>query len=497
MLLGEFLDWIDSAPPLRRSEAARSIARSYLDKDVDPEAKGAIEAALTVLLDDNDAGVRFAIADVLGASAAAPRHVIFTLAGDRTDIAALVLARSPVFIDAELADIAAAAEGALQLAVARRPAISTAVSAAIAEAGEQAACIALLGNPGAEIARISFQRIAERFSDHAEVRTAMLARDDLPPHVRQRLVRAVSDALVGLPMVKAWVPEGRVVAFARDACDRATVAIAAETETRDLAALVEHLRVTGQLTTALLLRAVCAGNIAFFETALATLARVPASRIAKLVRAGRTGALRAAYGKAGLPAVAFAAFAAALDTWRRFADENGPEDRYRFTLHVVDAVLARYADITDGEANDLAAMLRRFAADQAREAARDHARDGSAYLGAVTAQASSVAPKPETATPETGPDREPEVPAEVPILPMGIYLPGETRPKAGNDANSLIPSAAPGADEPTVSAIEKAATELRVIVAEAAEEAAWAEREARRVDEAATAELARKTAKAA
>ena len=41
-------------------------------------------------------------------------------------------------------------------------------------------------------------------------------------------------------------------------------------------------------------------------------------------------------------------------------------------------MIARYADITEGEANELAAMLRRFAADQARDAAREYAREASA-----------------------------------------------------------------------------------------------------------------------
>ena len=128
----------------------------------------------------------------------------------------------------------------------------------------------------------------------------------------------------------------------RDACDRATVALAAETESDELPALVEHLRVTGQLTTGLLLRGVCAGNVALFETALAVLAHTPVERVASLVRAGRVNVLRAIYSKAGLPPRAFDAFAAALDTWRRIAEEGGMDDRYQATRRMVDAVLARY-----------------------------------------------------------------------------------------------------------------------------------------------------------
>ena len=374
MDVGEFLRWIETAPAPRRAEAAHALARDYLYGEEDAEVRNAMEAALTVLLDDPATDVRLALADSLGASEDAPRHVIVSLAGDDVEVATLVLSRSPVLIDAELVDVVAVAACPLQVAVARRPTLSHGVSAAIAEVGDLPACLALLDNPGAEIARISFTRMAERFSDDAEIRGALLMREDLPPEVRQRLIRAVGDRLSEFVSSKAWVSEKRAIAVTREACDRATAAIAAETQTDELGALVEHLRVTNQLTTALLLRTVCAGNVPFFETALAVLSRVPERRIRTLVRTGRTSGLAAAYQRAGLPPAAFRAFAAAIDTWRQVSVDGEIADRYRFTRETVDAVLARYADVTDGEMNELTAMLRRFAADQAREAARDYAR---------------------------------------------------------------------------------------------------------------------------
>lgn len=383
MILSDFLRWMETASPGSKAEAIRNLCRYYLGADADDETRGTIETALTVVLDDPDPEVRFAVADILGASHKAPRHIMFALAGDRADIAVLVLARSPVFIDVELAEIATAAEMLLQVAIARRTRLSSSVAATIAEVGEKQACAALLANPTTSIARLSFRRIAERFGGDSDIREALFARSDLPPEVRQLLIRAIGNALGNLAVVRQWLPESRAHTITRDACDRATVAIAAESETHELPALVEHLRATEQLTTALLLRAVCAGNVAFFETAVAMLARLPVDRVSSLVRAGRRSALRAAYGKAGLPTMAFDAFAAALDAWQKLAAEPGPVDRYRFTIQTVNTVLARYADITDGEANELAAMLRRFAADQAREAARETARDHARALEAV------------------------------------------------------------------------------------------------------------------
>lgn len=378
MIVHEFLRWIETAPAAMRTEAAHALARAYLYSSVDEDTRSAMDAAITVLLDDRSVDVRYALADALGSSPHSPRHVILTLAGDQIDIAAIVLSRSPIFIDAELVDIVAAAAEPLQAAIAERPLVSSTVSAAIAEIGEITACRTLLDNPGAEIARISLKRIAERFADDPDLRDILLSRPGLPAEIRQMLVRRLGDRLGALVIGKSWIGEDRAGTLTREACDRATVAIAAESASDELMPLVEHLRITGQLTTALLLRALCAGNVAFFEAALSVLSGMPEERVSSLVRAGRRGALRAVYGRSGLPMAAFDAFSAAIETCRDMPEKCGPAERYRFTRAMVENVLSRYRDITDGEVNELMTMLRRFAADQAREAARDFARIATA-----------------------------------------------------------------------------------------------------------------------
>jgi uncharacterized protein (DUF2336 family) len=373
MIAQRFLAWARTAPVEQRAEAAHALARAYLYSEVSGDERDGMEAAMTLLLDDPSPEVRFALADALANNLDAPKHIILSLVADQPETAALVLSRSPVVLDTELVDIVAAAEEALQAAVARRPAVSAAVSAAISEVGEREACFALVSNPGAAIARISLMRVADRFGEDVEIREAMLERPDLPVDVHQYLVRRLGDALGALVAARAWVDEDRLDGVTRDACDRATIAIAAETAFDELPALIEHLRVTGQLTTSLLLRAVCAGNLAFFEAALSILSGMPEDRVIGLVRGGRRSALKAIYGKARLPAVAFDAFDVAVDICKSCPPPREPGERLRFARWIVDRVIERYEGITDGEMSELMAMLRRFAAEAARYAARDYA----------------------------------------------------------------------------------------------------------------------------
>ncbi len=372
MIIQDFLSWIDTAASGLRADAAHALGRAYVFREATDEMLEAMEAALTVLLDDPSPDVRFALADALATSPDAPRHVILALAADRVDIAATVIARSPVLFDSELVDLVAGCDALVQMCIAGRPTVSIAVAAAIAEVGEPEACRVLIANDGAAIARISVRRIVQRFGDDAIIRNGLLARPDLPADLRQMLIRRLGEVLGAFVTERAWVGADRARQVVGDACDRATVALAAETESDELPALVEHLRVTGQLTTSLLLRAVCAGNVGLFITAVASLSATPEARVQALAFGNRTG-LRAAYLKAKLPAAAFDAFVAALDASHTFdLHDVDPAMRYRMTRRLIDAVLERYRSITDNEMNDLMGMLRRFAADAARAAAREY-----------------------------------------------------------------------------------------------------------------------------
>jgi uncharacterized protein (DUF2336 family) len=369
----DFLVWSRSASASRRAEAAAALAHAYLFGDVDETIRSNLETAITVLLDDPAPTVRFALADSLANSPDAPRHVILSLAGDQTEIAAIVLSRSPVFLDSELVDLVGAMSDALQNAIASRPRLSAGVSAALTELGTDEACATLLANPGAEIAGISLDRLAQRFGDRPEFRNALLERDDLPIAVRHNLIRGLSEALGNLVQHKDWLDPERALMVAQEACDQATVAIAAESARDDLVALAEHLRVTQQLTTSLLLRTLCAGNLGFFAAALSVLTRMPEQRIKAIVVDRHITAFGAVYRRAGLPERAFDAFATGVRTCRHHTGEEvDPGRRYHYTRRVVDEVLARFEEISDSEMNELTAMLRRFSAEAGRAAAREY-----------------------------------------------------------------------------------------------------------------------------
>jgi len=373
MIVRQFLRWIQTAAPGERADATSALARAYLYSDMTQEDRLAAEAAMTVLLDDPSPLVRLSLAEALASSSSAPHNVVLSLAHDQPDIAEVIAARSPLLVEAELVDLVAGSHERIQCAVASRAPLSAAVSAALAEVGCAAACLELIENPDASFSAAEVARIAERHGHLAAVREVLLEHDDLPVETRQALVAKLSDTLARFVAHKAWLPEERAQNVTREACDRATVALASET--CEAASLVHHLMESNQLTGGLVLRALIAGNLQFFIEALAQLSGFDARRVEAIV-ADRSGhGFHALYKQAGLPQAAFGAFRAALEVIYEASFTEEMLGHAVLRRRMAERVLTRYEEAGEGELDHLLALLRKLAGEAARDEARLYTAD--------------------------------------------------------------------------------------------------------------------------
>jgi uncharacterized protein (DUF2336 family) len=369
MIVRDFLQWVRTAPASERAEATSALARAYLYSDLSADDLAAAEGAMLMQLDDPSPLVRRALADALAASPSAPPAIVIALAADQPQIAAPVYALSPLFVDADLVDAVATGAAAVQAAIASRAALPCSVAAAIAEVGTAESCLLLLENPSADIALLSFDRIVERYGHLAAIREALLMREDVPAATRQILVIKLSEALAGFVAGCAWLDVEHAQRIARDACEKATVTIAAATPESELRPLIRHLCASGQLTAGLILRALLSGNVALFEEALAELTDMPVARVAALVHDRGSAGLRALFEKAQLPPSTYPAFKEAIEALREGVLHE-PGGAARLKRRMIERVLTRCEDADLGELAPLLTLLRRFATEAAREEAR-------------------------------------------------------------------------------------------------------------------------------
>ena len=370
MIVRQFLQWIRHARPGERAEATSALARAYLYSDLSPDDIAAAEGAMIMLLDDPSPLVRRALADVFATSQKAPPVVVHALANDQPEIAMAILALSPLLQEADLIDLVATAQPAAQAAIASRAMLPRSLAAAIAEVGSAQACLALLENSDADIASFSIDRVVERFGHLAAIREPVLARADLPMSTRQALLSKLSQTLAGFVAGRQWLGPEHAEDAAREACEKATVALAADTPYDEVGHLVQHLRQSGQLTAGMILRALLSGNVVVFEEALAELSGVPIDRVTSYIHDRNISGLSALYRKAGLPDLAYPAFREAIAAMREGALIGERGGVARLKRRMVERVLSACAAERGRDLTSLLALLRRFAVEAAREEAR-------------------------------------------------------------------------------------------------------------------------------
>lgn len=373
MIVEHFLRWIESANVAQRAAAAAALARAYVGHDLEFDDRCAAEAALTLLLDDPSAKVRAALAEVLSLSARAPAQVVAALAADQPEVAGPILVRSPLLTDADLVDLVATGSEAAQKLIASRPRVSMALAAAIAEVGGANACRALVENGGAEIAILSFRRIAERFGDRCDVREALLAHLHLPAETRHLLLRKVGEALSVAPLVLALMGPKRAERIAREACIKASLTLIDGTPPDEHAALVEHLRLSGEMTASFVIRMAAHGKIDFLGATLVSLSGQAKARVHSLLASGRDGALTALFSAAGLSRVAHRPLLRALAIWREVAAGRRVAGPQEVTWAMLSSLGEAASAGSESPQAQLASLLKSIHLDLLRENARAHA----------------------------------------------------------------------------------------------------------------------------
>ena len=360
-MVNQFIEWARTAPAPERVEATGALARAYIYSDLSPVDRGAAEAAMLTSLDDPWPLVRRALADELAASPSAPGAVVSALAGDRPEIAAPVLALSPLFIDADLIGAVAAGGSLVQSAIASRAALPRSVAAAIAEAGSAEACFVLLNNRDADIAPVSLDRIVERYGHLGDIREPLARRDDLSAAARQALVAKIGDSLAGYAVGQEWLDVDNALRTARDACEKMKVALAAKTPAAEIRPIIRHLRISGELTPGLMLRALLSGNDGLFEGSLAELADIPIARVSGLIHGGSLSAVRALFDRARLPRSTYPAFKEAIEAMLEGGFPGKPGSAAQLKQRMIERALAYCQQRDFGDLAPLMTLRDRFA----------------------------------------------------------------------------------------------------------------------------------------
>ncbi len=344
------------------SAQARAEVAGKLAQDIDNPALSANEIRLAqdiirILANDIEATVRQTISQSLRCSARLPQDAALRLANDIETVALPILADSGLLSAADLVAIVRSGSSVKQEAIAGRRDLSEDVSEALITDAHVAAVTALMRNSTAQISENGLGKAIERFSGDDTVTESMARREKLPITIAERLVALVADHVKNYLVGHHELSPDIATDIVLQTRDVTTITLSYGSHEDELQLLVEEMRRGDRLTPFLVLRALCLGDMEFFEAAMAALANVPVANARRLIHDAGSNGLKSLFEKTGLPARLLPAIRVAVDVVAGVKFDGGEHDLERYRARVITRILTQFERFGDEDLDYLLEKL--------------------------------------------------------------------------------------------------------------------------------------------
>jgi uncharacterized protein (DUF2336 family) len=354
---------IDDPTAANRINTAEKVAGRYEQSSLTESERQIAEDIFRVMVKDAEERVRTALVSHLKTAPDLSPDIALSLARDASDAIAIpMLEFSEALSDEDLIDIVRTQGSGRQTAVAGRLTVSGAVADVLVDQGDEEAVAKLVGNEGAEVSESTMHKVVDKFGDSERVQTPLVMRSTLPITVSERLVSKVSDKLIDHLVTHHELPDALADDLVLQIRERATLGLlSADSDEYDVGALVAALARNSRLTPSILLRAVCVGDLNFFEAALAHMAGISVLSARKLIHDKGSLGLKSLYDKCEMPAPLFTAYRIALDVLVETEKERIDGDPNAMTKRMLERVLTHFEDTVDAQSpEDVDFLLERL-----------------------------------------------------------------------------------------------------------------------------------------
>jgi uncharacterized protein (DUF2336 family) len=325
-----------------RAEVAEKLGQAIDSPTLTEAELRSAQDVVRIMAKDVEVTVRAALSRSLRHASNLPHDVAVQMVNDLDAVALPILSHSLVLTDEDLIAVVRAGPGLKQMAVAGRPTVSEPVADAVVASGDENTVGVLMWNSGAALSEQSLTRAIDRFADSDAVKESIANRESLPITITERLVVMVSDRLREHMVTHHKLSPSMATDIVLQIREHATLDLSNGLGIAHLDELVKQMHRSGRLTPTLVLRALCIGDMAFFEAALAAMAGVPVDNARILIHDhGRKG-FSALYKRSGLTEELYPAFRAATDVIDSTQFDGEPRDMERFRARVITRMLTQF-----------------------------------------------------------------------------------------------------------------------------------------------------------
>ncbi len=344
---------ISDRSPHTRAQTSAKIAAQFDAHELSATERKIAEDIFRMVVKDTEVMVREALSVHLKSTPDLPHDVALALAKDVDSVALPMLKFSEVLTDEDLIEIVRGQSPAKQVAVAQRSKVSYKVSDALVDTGDENVVAHLVGNEGAQITEKSLDRVIAAHESSPAVADSLARRVNLPPAISERVVAAIAANLKNYLMSRQDVSPEVVSNLILQTRERATVTLLDYgSSDAQLDHLIEQLYRQERLTPSLMLRALCVGDLDFFERSMARITGLPLQNVRVLIHDKGMLGLEPLYLRAELPKVLYPAFRAAIQMVVETDYDGGANDRPRYVERLLQRMLTQFEDPSQRIAKD-------------------------------------------------------------------------------------------------------------------------------------------------
>lgn len=331
--------------PAVRAEIAGKLALDIDNPQLSESEMAMAHEVVRLMARDVEASVRSTLSQNLRRAVRLPHDVAVQLANDIESVALPILLDSEVLTDQDLISIIDKGSSQKHEAIAGRAIVSPTVSDAIITTAGEKAVEKLMGNVGAQISETSFDKAVERFESSDVVKNAIVKRPILPVTIAEKLTTIVSEKLRDYLVSHHELSSSVAADLVLQSRERTIVELATGSTEEEIEKLVTQMQEHGRLTPSIILRALCMGDVLFFEAALAVRANIPLLNARILIHDGGQLGMKTLYERAGMPPSMMSVVRAALDVVHETEMDGESHDRERYKARVIERVLTQFEDV--------------------------------------------------------------------------------------------------------------------------------------------------------
>lgn len=340
-----------------RAEVAGKLAQDIENPTLSESEMNLAHEVVRLMAKDIETSVRLALSQNLRNATRLPHDVAVQLANDVEVVALPILTDSDVLTDKDLLEIIGKGSPQKHEAIAARKEISASVSEAIITTAGEQAVTKLMNNSGAQISEKSYAKAMDRFEESEPVKEAIVKRPILPVTIAERLTMRVSDRLRDYLVSHHELSPSVAADLVLQSRERTVVELASGSTEAEIEKLISQMNANGRLTPSIILRALCVGDVLFFETALAVRANIPVLNARILIHDGGQLGLKTLYARAGMPPNMLPVVSAALSVVHETEMDGQAYDRERYRATVIERVLTQFEDVGSDDFDYLLSKL--------------------------------------------------------------------------------------------------------------------------------------------